>query len=107
MSHFEAFEDLSEKWRWRLIGANGRVMATSGESFSSHTGALRAAAGVRRVAAASKIRSAPGRSWKATIRRLIQSEEARRGKRTVKRTRRQRPETVSRQAPRVRSISRH
>jgi len=56
---FDAFEDLVGKWRWRLLGANGRAVATSGESFDSHWHALRAAENVRRVASGAQISSAP------------------------------------------------
>ena len=88
MNRFEAFEDLSDKWRWRLIAANGRVVATSGESFDSHTDALRAAATVRNLASTSAVESEPGRSWKAAIGRLIQTEEERRVKASVAAVRR-------------------
>lgn len=43
MSRYEVFEDLAGKWRWRLRSGNGRIIATSGESFASHYNATRAA----------------------------------------------------------------
>jgi uncharacterized protein YegP (UPF0339 family) len=88
MNRFEAFEDLSDKWRWRLIAANGRVVATSGESFDSHADALGAATTVRGLASASGIEAEPGRSWKAAIGRLIRTEEERRVKASVAAVRR-------------------
>jgi uncharacterized protein YegP (UPF0339 family) len=33
MPQFDAYEDLVGKWRWRLLGSDGRTVATSGESF--------------------------------------------------------------------------
>lgn len=59
MPQFDAFEDLVGKWRWRLLGANGRTVATSGESFDSHWHALRAAENVRGAAAGAQICSTP------------------------------------------------
>jgi uncharacterized protein YegP (UPF0339 family) len=50
MPQFDAYEDLVGKWRWRLLGADGCAVATSGESFDSHWHALRAAENVRGVA---------------------------------------------------------
>jgi uncharacterized protein len=38
---YEVYKDKSGKYRWRLIHANGRVVAKSGESFSSREKALR------------------------------------------------------------------
>src|SRR4051794_27059133 len=47
MPQFDAYEDLIGKWRWRLLGADGRTVATAGESYDSHWRALRAAEDVR------------------------------------------------------------
>ena len=41
MPQFDAYEDLVGKWRWRLLGADDRTVATSGESYDSHWRALR------------------------------------------------------------------
>ena len=30
MPQFDAYEDLVGKWRWRLLGTDGRTVATSG-----------------------------------------------------------------------------
>ncbi len=49
MPQFDAFEDLVGQWRWRLLGADGRTVATSGESYDSHWHALRAAENARGV----------------------------------------------------------
>ena len=59
MPQFDAFQDLVGRWRWRLLGVNGSVVATSGESYDSHWHALRAAENVRGVASGAKISSAP------------------------------------------------
>lgn len=59
MPQFDAYEDLVGKWRWRLLGADGRPVATSGESFDSHWHALRAAENVRGVANGARISGTP------------------------------------------------
>jgi uncharacterized protein YegP (UPF0339 family) len=60
MPHFDAFEDLVGRWRWRLVAAEGRAVATSGESFDSHWHALRAAENVRGVASGAHVSGTPG-----------------------------------------------
>jgi uncharacterized protein YegP (UPF0339 family) len=59
MPHFDAYEDLVGKWRWRLVAGDERAVATSGESYDSHWHALRAAEDVRGVAGAARISSVP------------------------------------------------
>jgi uncharacterized protein YegP (UPF0339 family) len=59
MAEFDAYEDLVGKWRWRLLGGDGRTLASSGESFDTHWHALRAAENVRAAAPAATISSAP------------------------------------------------
>ncbi|HEX4463964.1 MAG TPA: YegP family protein [Solirubrobacterales bacterium] len=59
MPQFDAYEDLVGKWRWRLLGADGRTVATAGESYDSHWRALRAAEDVRGAASAAQISSVP------------------------------------------------
>lgn len=77
MSQFDAYEDLVGKWRWRLLGANGRALATSGESFDSHWHALRAAENVRGAAAGARISSAPADGVGDALAALIDRELAR------------------------------
>jgi uncharacterized protein YegP (UPF0339 family) len=76
MSHFDAFEDLVGKWRWRLLGADGRTVATAGESFDSHWHALRAAENVRGVAAGAKISSVPADGVEDALAAIIDRELA-------------------------------
>jgi uncharacterized protein YegP (UPF0339 family) len=59
VSEFDAYEDLVGKWRWRLLGGDGRAVASSGESFETHWHALRAAESVRGAAAGATISSIP------------------------------------------------
>jgi uncharacterized protein YegP (UPF0339 family) len=59
MPRFDAYEDLVGKWRWRLVAAGGRTVATSGESFDSHWHALRAAEDVRGAASGARISGTP------------------------------------------------
>jgi uncharacterized protein YegP (UPF0339 family) len=60
MAHFDAYEDLVGRWRWRLVAGDDRAVATSGESFDSHWHALRAAENVRGVATGARISGTPG-----------------------------------------------
>jgi uncharacterized protein YegP (UPF0339 family) len=79
MPQFDAYEDLVGKWRWRLLGANGRAVATSGESFDSHWHALRAAENVRGAAAGAKILGTPGAGVDDPLVAIIDRELARTG----------------------------
>lgn len=77
MSQFDAYEDLVGKWRWRLLGDDGRTVATSGESFDSHWHALRAAENVRGAAAAARISSVPADGVDDALGAIIDRELAR------------------------------
>jgi uncharacterized protein YegP (UPF0339 family) len=77
MPQFDAYEDLVGKWRWRLLGADGRAVATSGESFDSHWHALRAAEDVRGVAAAASICSIPADGVGDALAEIVARELAR------------------------------
>lgn len=74
MPQFDAFEDLVGRWRWRLIGVNGRTVAMSGESFDSHWHALRAAENVRGAASAAQIVSEPAETATDPLATLIERE---------------------------------
>jgi uncharacterized protein YegP (UPF0339 family) len=76
MPQFDAYEDLVGKWRWRLRGADGRTVATSGESYGSHWRALRAAEDVRGVAAGAKISSTPADGVEDALAALLERELA-------------------------------
>ncbi len=45
---FELFEDRGGEWRWRLRHRNGKIIADSGEGYSTRSGLTRALEGVRR-----------------------------------------------------------
>lgn len=77
MPQFDAYEDLVGKWRWRLLGADGRTVATSGESFDSHWHALRAAENVRGVATGATVSSVPGAGAEDALQAIIDRELAR------------------------------
>lgn len=77
MAQFDAYEDLVGKWRWRLLGGDGRAVATSGESFKSHWHALRAAENVRGVASAAKICGTPAEGVEDALGAIIDRELAR------------------------------
>lgn len=79
MPQFDAYEDLVGKWRWRLLGADDRPVATSGESFDSHWHALRAAENVRGVASAARISSVPADGVDDALSAIIDRELARSG----------------------------
>ncbi len=78
MPQFDAYEDLVGKWRWRLLGADGRTIATAGESFDSHWHALRAAEDVRAGASAATISSVPADGVADALGAIIERELARR-----------------------------
>lgn len=44
----EIYRDGAGEWRWRLIAANGQIIASSGESFTRKWSARRAARRVLR-----------------------------------------------------------
>jgi uncharacterized protein YegP (UPF0339 family) len=77
MPQFDAYEDLVGKWRWRLLGADGRAVATSGESFDSHWHALRAAENVRGAATGARISSVPADGVGDALDAIIERELAR------------------------------
>lgn len=68
MRRFEAYEDENEKWRWRLWSNSGKILASSGEAFSSQAGALQAAERVRASAHGAEMSSAPGLGIRAALR---------------------------------------
>ena len=74
MSQFDAYEDLVGKWRWRLLGTDGRTAATSGESFDSHWHALRAAENVRAVANGAQISGEPADEVEDALSAIIERE---------------------------------
>ena len=76
MPHFDAYEDLVGKWRWRLVAGDSRTVATSGESFDSHWHALRAAEDVRGVASGARISGTPGSGVKDALGAIIERELA-------------------------------
>jgi len=43
---FELYEDGAGEWRWRLVAANGEIIADSGEGYTTKQGAER---GIRSV----------------------------------------------------------
>lgn len=53
--HFELFEDKGGEWRWRMIASNGRIVADSGEGYSSKSGARSAIKNVQRGAGGADI----------------------------------------------------
>jgi uncharacterized protein YegP (UPF0339 family) len=78
MNRFEAFRDMEDKWRWRLIGAKGRVKVSSDQAFDSRDDAVQAAEAVKAEAADAAVSDLPGVGPKELIASLIRREEARR-----------------------------
>lgn len=37
---WDFYEDARKEWRWRLVAANGRIIADSGEGFTTKGGAV-------------------------------------------------------------------
>jgi uncharacterized protein YegP (UPF0339 family) len=78
MDRFEAFKDMDDRWRWRLMVGNDRVIASSKAGFDSQADALRAAEIVKAGAAGAQITEDPGLGPKEFIAELIRAEEVRR-----------------------------
>ncbi len=78
MNRFEAFRDMDDKWRWRLIGAGDRVIASSPVTFASRADAVKVAAMVKGEAAEAPVSEIAGIGPKEVIAELIRREEARR-----------------------------
>lgn len=76
MPQFDAYEDLVGKWRWRLLGADGRTIATAGESYDSHWRALRAAEDVRGAASGALICNVPANGIADALGEIIDRELA-------------------------------
>ncbi|MFB6141150.1 MAG: HVO_2922 family protein [Halosimplex sp.] len=53
---FEVFRDSAGEWRWRLVAANGNVVADSGEGYSSKQGVERGIESVKRTASGADVR---------------------------------------------------
>lgn len=51
---FEVYQDKKEKYRWRLIAANGKKVASSGQRFESKANACRAVEDARRDTASAE-----------------------------------------------------
>jgi len=88
VNRFEAFRDMHDRWRWRLIGTAGRVVASSTEAFDSRVEAIGAAEAVEAEATEAPISDLPGIGPKEVIAGLIRREEARRLKVSAEKERR-------------------
>ncbi len=55
MWKFETYADAGGSYRWRLKASNGQIVASSGESFDSHSNAKRAAENVKENAGGATI----------------------------------------------------
>lgn len=55
--HFEVYKDKGSEWRWRMIASNGRIVADSGEGYSSKSGARKAIENVQSDAGTATIDS--------------------------------------------------
>jgi uncharacterized protein YegP (UPF0339 family) len=58
---FKVYRDRAGEWRWRLRAANGRIVADSGEGYSSRTNAERAVQTFRALVETAQVRVAPPR----------------------------------------------
>jgi len=41
-STFEIYKDTAKEWRWRLVARNGKIVADSGEGYSSRRNVVNA-----------------------------------------------------------------
>ena len=46
----ELYKDVAGEWRWRLVAANGKIIADSGEGYRRRGGAVKAWERVRTLA---------------------------------------------------------
>ena len=53
--HFELYEDRAGEYRWRMIASNGRIVADSGEGYSSKSGARAAIENVQSDAGSASV----------------------------------------------------
>jgi len=56
---FEVYRDRADEWRWRLVARNGRIIADSGEGYTSKQGAERGIESVKRNAADAAVEYLP------------------------------------------------
>ena len=45
--YYQIYQDVSRQWRWRLIAANSRIIANSGEAYHNKSDCLHAIALVK------------------------------------------------------------
>lgn len=50
------FRDSADEWRWRLVAANGNIIADSGEGYRSKQGVERGIESVKRSAPDAEVR---------------------------------------------------
>jgi uncharacterized protein len=55
MAKFELYTDGKGEFRWRLKSANGQIIATGGEGYTSKAGALNGIEAVKRDAAGANV----------------------------------------------------
>lgn len=53
---FELYRDRAGEWRWRLVAANGNIIADSGEGYRSKQGAKRGIESVKANAPGADVR---------------------------------------------------
>lgn len=53
---FEIYRDNANEWRWRLIAANGHIIAASGEGYRSKQGVERGIESVKKSVPEAEIR---------------------------------------------------
>jgi hypothetical protein len=59
-ARFELYRDSAGEWRWRLVAANGNIIADSGEGYRSKQGARRGIDSVKRSAPGAAVRVLDG-----------------------------------------------
>jgi len=66
MLRFEIYKDQSSKWRWRMVAANGKIIADSGEGYASEYNAVRAAARTKALALSAPVKRRDGTTLRET-----------------------------------------
>lgn len=60
MTRFDVYQGRDNFWRWRLVAGNGKIIADSGEGYSSEYNAVRAAKRTKELAPSAPIKRLDG-----------------------------------------------
>jgi len=61
--HFQVYKDAKDEWRWRLVAANGKIIAVPGEGYKNKNDCLHDIDLVKAASAAEVRSPAPKFRW--------------------------------------------